>query len=278
MEIYDPKTKKTRHYRPKKDGEDSRVFFKPSALNEWLPLWEKWAFFFLGFIGLQVLSLLISLLLSLTPVREDASLSSSLLNFLCYLLLTLFVLAFLFFDGRKTYKRFAKEFTEWKTYAYAVMGFVLILVVNYAFNAIYTAAGVTSYGDSENQQAIIGALGSSPALMVIATCLFAPFVEEFTYRIGLVDTIGHKNRIVGIVFSAIIFGAIHFDWTSLLSYLVDRSTVPYETILNELLNLPVYVLSGAALAFTYAKSGKISSSMMGHFLNNTLSVISIFAL
>jgi hypothetical protein len=46
-------------------------------------------------------------------------------------------------------------------------------------------------------------------------------------------------------------------------------------VINELLNLPIYVLSGFVFAFLYAKTGKISSSMMAHCYNNLYSYITI---
>ena len=147
----------------------------------------------------------------------------------------------------------------------------------HSFNLLYSL--VPFYGDNENQLLIESSIKNDPVLMFFSVSIFAPFVEEFTYRIGLVDSIGHKRRWLGVLLSSVIFGAIHFDWSSLFSYIIGgaESGIEPEAILNELMNLPVYIGSGVVLGFVYALSGKISSSLFAHALNNTISFVVLLA-
>jgi membrane protease YdiL (CAAX protease family) len=53
----------------------------------------------------------------------------------------------------------------------------------------------------------------------------------------------------------------------------DTVQAAINNFLVELMNLPVYILSGFTFAFFYCFTGKIATSMFAHSLNNTLSVI-----
>ena len=280
MEIYESGERHPHAYRPDKGpSPEERVFFRRSALNDWTPLWEKIAFFCLGFFGLQIIALLTSGIILLSGLAESEPVRATSLNqFLAYLLLVLAFGVFIVFDKRKTWKRFLADFKDWKAYLYALAGLAGIYVVNLLFGLMYS--GIAFYGDNENQSAIVSCVSNDPVLMFFATVLFAPFVEEITYRIGLVDSIGHKRRWLGVLLSSVIFGAIHFDWASLLQYLAlgEESGITRVAVLNELLNLPVYICSGLVLGFTYAIPGRISSSMVGHALNNAISFFAILAL
>ncbi len=280
MEIYDPgqSRQEQRKEKSQKDKEQ-RVFFHRSALNDWTPLWEKIAFFLLGFLGLQAISFLTSGIISLSGlVQSDYSTAVSLNNFLAYLLLLIAFMLFLVLDKRKSWKRVLEDFKDPKAYGYALICVGAIYLVNLLFSLMYS--GIEFYGDNENQEIIAQGVTTNPALMFFSVAIFAPICEELTYRVGLVDSIGHKRRWLGVLLSSVIFGAIHFDWLSCLSYLFagEDSGIDRFLVLNELLNLPVYISSGLVLGFTYALSGRISSAIVGHAVNNTLSFIAMFAL
>lgn len=283
MEIYEsgnPHPRKVPKETPPE--KEQPVFFRRSALNDWTPLWEKIAFFLLGFVGLQLVSLITSGIVVLSGLTEtDVVRANSLNNFLAYLLLVIAFVLFIVLDKRKTWKRVLEDFKDPKAYAYAALGFVSIYVVNILFSLLYSLPGLEFYGDNENQSLISLCVSNDPALMFFSVVIFAPFVEEMTYRIGLVDSIGHKKRWLGVLLSAVIFGCIHFDWSSVFSYLFmgeEGSGVLRSDVLNELLNLPVYIASGAVLGLTYSTSGRISSSITCHALNNAISFFSILVL
>lgn len=269
-----------------------KSFFPRSELNDWTPLWEKLAFFFIGFLGLRLFSIIVQYIILATPlvsvkdgVLTVSDLAYALINFFTYLLLVIAFVLFIFLDRRKTYQRIFKELKQPRTYLWALVAFGMVIalqnILSLSFSALFPF-----YGSNENQNSVETIFAASPALVFIMTVFFAPFCEELTYRIGLVDTIGHRYslRWLGIAISAVIFGLIHADiinsYRSLLSGISEglgeaQITALRNNVYNELLNLPIYMFSGFALAFVYAKSGKITSSMMGHMGVNLFSMIAI---
>ncbi len=283
MQIYQPEE-------PKKEenSSSSSRFFLPSAMNEETPMWEKIVFLLLAILGIQIISLLIGQILVHTPLYlpEKKALSlrgSAILNDVTYLIEFSLFLLLIFLDKKKTPKRIIKGFKKKTTYAYAILGFLVIFFFNQFFSLMYRH--ISFYARNQNQTTVSDIVLDSPFFSFFAIVLFAPFCEEMGYRIGLVDTIGHKPkfRLLGIVLSGIIFGLIHFDFTSITQLFVASSSgKSAETILqlryalyNELLNLPLYILPGTVLAFLYAKTGEIATSMGAHLLNNLLSFIAI---
>lgn len=292
MEVYNNDNNTSEKYSEKKN----QSFFPRSELNDWTPIWEKIVFFLIGFIGPSIFSYIISYIFiaipSLIEVNEDGTMSftvlgSTLANFLVYLLLIVIFLLFLFLDKRKTYKRVFSGFIDIRTYIWGLIGFGLVIASQSFFSYLYTLT-IPFYGSNANQSAIETYTHSQPVLMIITTVIFAPFAEELTYRAGLLDLSGHKysKRYLGIIISCIVFGFIHADLISSYSAILTATSYGYsesviqayrEAFYNELLNLPIYIISGACLGFTYAKSGKISASMTSHLLVNLFSMISIFA-
>ncbi len=287
MDIYNDETNRNEKYH---DKNTERRFFSRSDLNDWLPLWEKIAFFLFGFIGLRLITIGLQNIFRITPmvvikdgVMQLTTLGSALLNFLVYLFAVLGFLGFLFFDRRKTYTRVFKDFAKPETYIWAAIGFGLVFASQTILGNLFNL--IPWYGSGANQSAVQDITLAHPLLMIITTIFFAPFVEELTYRIGLVDTIGHKYELrwLGIILSAVVFGLIHIDvltpWSemnlAIAEGVSDVSSYRYQ-IYTELLSFLIYFTSGIALAFTYAKSGKIASSMVSHFTVNLLSIVSIF--
>ena len=258
--------------------------FPHRELNDWVPFWEKLVFLILGYFGFQLIGTLLSIPLSYLS-KSNANLANALMTFLSYFLLILAFLAILFFDRRKTYRRLFKGFKDPKTYVYGALGIVAIYLMSFVFDSIYKASVPDIYGNNNNQQSVETIIKSYPALAFFPIVIFAPFCEELTYRVGLVDTIGHKkkNLWLGILLCGLIFGLIHFDWSAILNYYkvldggsTETIKTAYDLMINELLNLPIYCLSGIILALVYTMSGNISSSMVTHLLNNLLSFLVFF--
>ena len=287
MEIFNDETQKNEKY---SSSDENKSFFPRSELNDWLPLWEKVVFFLFGLFGLRIIATIVQLVVVVTPlviindgVMKLTDFGSAFVNFLIYLLVAGGFLALVFFDKRKTYQRLFKDFTKVDTYIYAAIGFGLVFASQSILGNLFNL--IPWYGTNANQEAVNDIALRQPVLMFITTVFLAPFVEELTYRVGVLDTLGHKYqfRWLGIVISALIFGLIHIDvltpWSNLLGAISggmeDVSIFRYQ-LYTELLSLIIYVTSGLALGFTYAKSGKIASSMTAHMMVNILSMISIF--
>lgn len=278
MQVFDPNSNKNKNYK-----EQEKTFFPRSELNDWTPRWEKLVFFLSGFLGLNLIARIVVLILMPFAI---GSISSALLNFICYLILFIAFMLVIILDKRKTYKRVLNGFTSWKYFLYGIIGFLAVFIFQELMSMLISLAPVN--GTNSNQQSIDNNAVSSPILTFITVVIMGPIVEEFTYRAGLLDLIGHKKRWLGIALSAIIFGFIHFDFSSLLS-LITLNQADFEfledflkvksmlvdAVLLELLHLPIYIGSGFILGFVYAKSGKLSSSIITHMLLNLLSFVAI---
>ncbi len=274
MEIYDPDKKKATEYEGE-PGNEGRVFFKRSLFNDWLPAWEKVVFFAIGFVGLQILATIVSLCFM---AIGDEVLYTTLVNFVSYALLVAVFVLFMAFDKRGTIKKLWSNVREFKTYLpYGLIAFLCIIGVEYIFSLLYYYTVPDIYGANSNQSTIEIMVAEYPAMMFFELVFFAPFCEEIAYRIGLVDYLGHKKRWLGVILASAIFGLVHFDISPTLYYAMYGMEEYYVEMLNEWLNLPIYMAMGFCLSFVYAKTGNIMSSMTAHACNNLLSFISLVA-
>ncbi len=274
MEIYEHNDRQQKDQRPDPYARTKESIFAYRRFNETLPLWEKILFFIIGFIGLQLVAIAWEAILQKTSAVNDTVYYVGLVNFLSYLVIVIALVLLLLFDKKKTLITFFKSFKDVSVLKIGALGYCGLLMVNAIFNLLYMA--IPYYGVNTNQSTLELIASSYPVIIIFMTVIFAPFVEEFTYRVGLGDTLGHKKPILGIILSALIFGLIHFDFTAISDVITATSESTYETALiylyNELLNLPIYISSGAVLCLTYFYSGKLSSSFTAHFLNNGISV------
>ncbi len=276
MEYYDQEANVKKEY---KDKDTKYRFFADSEMNLTTPLWEKIVFFVIGFLLFRILGILTGILFN---SMSDKELSSSLANFISYLILTIAFLCFLFFDQRKTYKKIFSGFTSPDTYLWGLIAFGLMIGIETIITSLYKSF-IPFYGQNLNQTSIEQLALKYPYLLFFVIVIMAPFTEELTYRIGLVDTIGHKRkyRYLGILFSALIFGAIHSNIFDIVILMYTPNS-GYElqqlqiALYNEFLNLPLYMISGAILALAYAKTGKLSTSLFAHSFNNLFSFAMIF--
>ena len=130
----------------KNTTKEKRVFFKPSLLNFSIPIIEKWAFFLVGFIGIDIISLFFSFIVSIST--KDSALQSSLLNFLTYLTLFLIFIAIIAFDKRKNYKKIFENFKNLTPLIYSIVALVVLIGFNFLTNYIVQSLfiSVNSYG------------------------------------------------------------------------------------------------------------------------------------
>lgn len=292
MDVLDNEKGKQKKY----ENKEIKPFFPRSELDFCLPFWEKLVFFIIGFVGVNIIGVLVQFILLVTPVynpetQNYTKLGYALMQFLTYLILGVIFALFIFLDKRKTYKRVFMGFANWKSYAFGLGGFAAVFLVNLIFSLAYST--VPNYGVNNNQATLDMMMKGSPVLMFFATCLIGPFCEEMTYRVGLQGLISKKNTWLGIILTSIIFGFIHFDFNSLYYLITERSMMEaymeaykmtaievhqyhVNLVLNEVMNLPIYILSGFALGFTYAKSGNLASSLIAHIIVNTISFASFF--
>lgn len=297
MEIYTPEQNNDENLNKPENQNNQKRTFAISELNETTPLWKKLVLFVVGFLGLQVIATIVQLIMMTTPLFDRTKmnftiLGSTLINFITYVLTCglLVLICFLGKDG--TAKKIYKPFKNSQTYGWGFIGFCLVLAINIFFSMVYNL--LPEFEQNANQNGINEMLNAYPFLVFIMTAIMAPIVEEITYRAGLCDLIGKKNRWLGIVLSAVLFGFIHFDFSSIISAIapskgyydslgqfVEFTTeelaklkeVNLHALFVELENLPIYILSGMALAYVYCKTGNLSTSMVAHFLVNFYSFV-----
>ncbi len=303
MEIYTPKESPDNEYRKEKKPEpEERVFPPRSELNEKLPIAEKWMLFVVGFLGFQLFGSLINTFINVFVKNGTISSGTggALTLFISYLTIVLAFVLLLVFDRERNIIPIGKGFKNYKSYLFGLGGFVCLYLVNLVFTSLYSATVPDIYGANANQDGIVTYAQSSPVIMFLTVVFLAPFLEELTYRGGLLDIVGHKQkyRWLGLVLSAVLFGLIHFngliylfihqilsvDINSDLSqqlmaqYEITSAAQAWNLYLNEWLNLPIYICMGLILGGAYVLSGDISSSMTTHVLNNLLAMVQVLLL
>lgn len=141
-----------------------------------------------------------------------------------------------------------------KTIAWGVGGFFLVMLAQYAAIGIETLIGIEP--GSDNTSTIIEITKIAP-MMIFATVLFGPILEEILFRRVIFGSFVHQFGFIGAAFiSSIVFAIIHFDFTHIL----------------------IYTACGFTFAFIYYKTKRILASIITHVLMNGFVTLSMFLL
>lgn len=222
-------------------------------------------FFLMGSLGLTLISLLVQLVIkSVNPYYLIQSSTSGNLNFILYSFLFGLMVLVLFNDITTVVKDFKIAKTWGSGIGYGAALILISYLVNVIISIISYCAG-TSVTTNNNESTIESIASIYPFASIIIFGIIGPICEEITYRLGLFSLLKRLNRVVAYVFTALIFGAIHFDWTCLGS---GNSAL----IINEFLNLPSYIVAGVILCYTYDRLG-ISGSIIAHCTNNLYAML-----
>ena len=152
------------------------------------------------------------------------------------------------------YKTLIPHFKKYQNYLYGFLyGLALI-----GFSVIYGNL-LPSVGSNDNQLIAESLTTSYPVFSIIIIGIIGPICEEITYRLGLYSFLSRFNKVAAYIGSALIFAFIHFNFIT-------------NDILVELINLPVYIISGLILSFVYDKHG-LPGSLTAHITNNLLSCL-----
>lgn len=111
-----------------------------------------------------------------------------------------------------------------------------------------------------NNDAVAGLLRSGGTVMLLATVIVAPIVEETLVRGLVFGSIRHASRALGYIVAAAVFAFMH-TWQYFTLY--DAGAV--------LLSALPYIPASLALCFTYEKSGSIWAAVTLHALINAVS-------
>lgn len=237
------------------------------------PLNTQIIVFCIGWLGINVIAYLVSLLTSLFVTIPDPELNKEAydlvisqitgpVQFITYFITAVSLLSVL---GLPLLKRIFKDFTKLEKIGRGVVYGLVIIGVSmiYGIIAQLLFPGLT---DNENEQAVTSMINTYPVLSAILSIIFAPICEEITYRFGLFGLGNRKNKFLGFFLSSVIFALIHAN------FFVDS----VDKLLIELVNLPIYMLSGFILSYAFYKEESLATSMTAHAVNNLIAFCSSF--
>lgn len=154
-------------------------------------------------------------------------------------------------DFKKNYKDYFKGNIKYWLFALAVM-----YASNLAIAGIkYFISGNVSV--AENEELIRETLTKAPIYTFIAAAIFAPIVEELTFRKSLRKIF--SNKMLFIVVSSLIFGGLH--------------VFTANATLIDLLYLIPYCAPGVAFAYILVKTDNIFNTISLHLFHNSILMI-----
>lgn len=235
-----------------------------------LSFYKQLACFVIGLLVLQLISLMVTTVFSTVLIGQGISKEEIELRFLgkdgMIIFAIVYCLIFLIFIFVliKDYKGiFNSSFKNYKNYFAGAIGLLVMLALTKFYSSIVSPYLFNL--ENSNQEAVVLYTKSMPWLAFIIFVFIGPICEEFTYRLGLYSFIRRKGKVLAIVLSSIIFAFIHFNFKSLLSGNLSL-------LINEILIIPSYIISGICLAFVYEKFS-LAGSLTMHILNNFIAII-----
>ena len=214
-----------------------------------LKLSKRIALFLVGCFGLFVISLLITLIFRFLP-KEQAN---AVINFVTYGALFLSLFGIIVLDLPKK----VSELKDYKKYLIGLAFGVGVIVFEILYSNFINLFYQSSVNQNETGIRSITSLYPISSLLMFG--IVGPICEELTYRVGLFGAIRKFNKVIAYIATIIVFGFMHFGFTA-------------SNMIDELVNLPVYLVSGAALCFAYDRFGLITSTS-AHISNNLFALI-----
>lgn len=135
-----------------------------------------------------------------------------------------------------------------------LIGLILMIVSN---TILYK---ITGNSLSQNEINVREATRLLPVYMSFSSVIFAPFIEEITFRKTFRNMI--SNSFIYILVSGALFGLVHISGSG--------------SNLNEYLMIIPYVIMGFAFSFINYKSENIFNSMIIHSMHNLILLIILF--
>lgn len=213
-------------------------------------------------VGLIILNLLAALFQVISAATNNLYFLNNIqysaaINFSVYaILLGVFVIIL-----NKDIVTYLKQFKN-KMHWLEGLGFgFFLMIVSSAVTIIFRLFD-QSTGSNANEQGVDAITTSYPILSLLIFGIVGPICEELTYRAGLFTAIKKYNRVLAYIGTAVIFGLIHFDFTSFGK----------PSLISELINIPSYIVSGLLLCYFYDYKG-IGASTIAHITNNFIAIL-----
>lgn len=179
-------------------------------------------------------------------------------NNILYIIMELILMAILAFMNRKKLKEdyadFNENYKKYLKYGFKLwfIGLIVMMVSN---GIIASITGGLANNEEMNRQMIL----EYPVYMIISTMVFAPFIEELTFRGNFKDAF--KSKTAFVIFTALVFAGVH---------VLNGITSPVE-----LLYFIPYGALSIAFGKTYMETNNIYTTMVIHSVHNSLSIILI---
>ena len=215
-----------------------------------IQVWKRAVLLSIGNIfSLTIVAFVVVLIMTLArhPDVETAS------DYICYSIIFAAYLAVIIFDIPKA----GKILKRWEPYVVGLAFGITILILDNAYiNLINLFYPATTSG---NEEAIRKAIDAYPVASIFIFGLVGPMCEELAYRSGLFGLLRKWRRLPAYLITAIIFGLIHFQYTS-------------TDLVREFLFLPSYIVPGVLFCAAYDLYG-LPCSYTAHAFNNLFAVV-----
>lgn len=210
----------------------------------------------IGFALYFIMSYAVYIPLNIANIDYNSmSINAKQIYLILYNLFTMFLFIYLYKSVLvRDFKDFTKNFKTYlkKYFKVWLIAIVIMYISNVAILALkYKLTG--EIGIADNEQTIRDTLTLAPFYTFISASLYAPFVEELTFRKSLRNIF--SNDIAFIIISSFVFGGMHV-FTSGMTWF-------------DLLYLIPYCAPGVAFAYMLVKSDNIFNSISLHFFHNT---------
>lgn len=143
-----------------------------------------------------------------------------------------------------------------------LLTFVILFILNGFINSLISL--FTGLSTSNNQNQIVETFKMSPLLMTCTTTIYAPIVEEITFRGAIFRPLRkYTNFWIAAFISGFSFGFIHVLDSLIMGNFTDLWFIfTYGTL-------------GLLFCYVYEKNHSIYASIGLHFLNNLLGTIAV---
>lgn len=186
------------------------------------------------------------------PASEKAAILTGWWSFI-FGILSLIIIALLSLRDKNFFHVFnGEKATTSQAIGWGIIGFFLVLIGQMVGAYIEMKLGIEA--GSENTASLVEIAKLAP-VMIIVIAVIGPILEEFVFRRVI---FGSFFQVWGFwlsaIVSAIVFAAIHFDFTHIL----------------------LYTICGLIFAFLYYKTKRLLTSIVAHILlNSYVSVINL---
>lgn len=245
----------------------------PSVESSKLSVYRQILNFVIGWIGLQLTALIVELFIvlgnniiyKLTGTSLFTSLGLNMaVNSIAYLILFGTILAV---DNKQIIKLF-KTKNVGLSIAVGVVGFITIYIFDIAYSNIIALFRI-NMSNNANETSLDSVISVYPLISIFIFGIIGPLTEELTYRVGLFSLIKRWGKVPAYIITIIVFTLIHFDFSAIL--VIFQGGKP-ASLVNEILNIPLYAFAALIFTLIFDGHGFIGSST-AHIANNLFSII-----